>query len=468
MSRLDAMIDETTEESVKRWRDEQAAIFRNSQASYGSGPSSTTDKKPTADKASALNLPADFWEMRPVLTQIRDAAWSRRRSPDAVLGSVLARVAALTPPSVCLPPLAGGTAPLSIAVALIAKSGGGKTQAHRIAGELITCRPPGVAMDLSPGSGEGLIEAYFDMVTEDVGGKKVRVKKQTKYGALFYLDEGEALTELGERKGSTLLPVIRGAWSGAQLGNQNANREARRSLPAGRYSIGLVVAFQVKLADKLLADSAGGTPQRFEFVHASDPSIPKVRPAWPGAIEWEPPKNVPTVMTFDDAIVAEIDEASLEAGRGNDAADELDSHRYLSQMKVAGLFAILDKRFHITAADWELARRFKATSRTVRTTIVETVNVEARKRESSSIDRIVRREGAVVDDKVTRAQHRMARAIGKHVHKSDDATRRAASRATASGDRQLATVDDAIDLAVALGFVAVDGDRLLPGKAKPV
>ena len=137
------------------------------------------------------------------------------------------------------------------------------------------------------------------------------------------------------------------------------------------------------------------------------------------------------------------------------------------RLRFAGLLALLDRRFNVTVEDWELARIFKATSRAVRTTIVTTVEVDTRKREESFTARVVRREAAVANDARSRATASMAKAIARYVHKHGPATRRAAARSTATGDRANATIDDAIDEAIRLKWITLGGDVIEPGEAKP-
>lgn len=416
------------------------------------------------------NLPDEFWQ-RPIHAHIRQAAHARTVSADAVFAAVLARVAAHTPPTVVLPAIVGSPAPLSIIVGLVGPSGSGKSQAARVAGELLPYSNPTVAVDLPPGSGEGLVEAFFGMVDEQGSdGKKVRVKRQVHRGALFYLDEGEAFTELGSRKGSTLLPMLRGAWSGATIGSTNASAETKRKLAAGSYSLGMVVAFQPRLAGPLLDDAAGGTPQRFAWSMATDPNIPDEPPDWPGPIDWQPSQWITsgTTLQIDPVITDEIRRARLGQARGATAAgDELDSHEHLGRLKIAGLLAVLDGRIDITGDDWELARIFTATSRAVRNLIVATVAHDNRQREAASTSRIVRRGAAIDDDQTARALDRMAKAIAKNVHKKGVATRRRATQATASRDREHASIDEAIEHAVERGYITVEGDSLRPGEACP-
>jgi hypothetical protein len=430
------------------------------------------------DHGIRANLPEAFWTSRPVLGHIRQAAHSRARSADAVLGCVLARVAAMTPPSFNLPAIAGAYAPLSTYVAIVGAPGTGKSSSSRLASELLRCDNDAVADDLPLGSGEGLIECFFDLVEDTTPtGKPRLIKRQTRHGAFVFLDEGQVMSELGNRRGSTLMPMLRTAWSGATLGTTNASIETRRRLPAGSYSLGLVVAFQPAMAADLLGDAAGGTPQRFMWVSATDPTIPDEQPPWPGALTWQPPQ----AQSYNGAVftatlgVAEtvrrhVHAAALQRTRGAVDVDELDAHADLARLKVAGLFAVLDERQAVTEADWDLAGQFQRTSRGVRTVMVETISLDARKRDETATRRYVDREGAVLDSQVSKATERMAGSMARHVHKQrcgEHCTRRCLTSSTASGDRHRATIESAIERALELKWIVVAEDQYRPGKACP-
>jgi hypothetical protein len=430
------------------------------------------------DQGIRANLPEAFWASRPVLSHIRQAAHSRARSADAVLGCVLARVAAMTPPSFNLPAIAGAYAPLSTYVAIVGPPGTGKSSSSRLASELIRCDDEAVADDLPLGSGEGLIECFFDMVEDTTPtGKPRLIKRQTRHGAFVFLDEGQVMSELGNRRGSTLMPMLRTAWSGATLGTTNASIETRRRLPAGSYSLGLVVAFQPAMAADLLGDAAGGTPQRFMWVSATDPTIPDEQPPWPGALTWQPPQAqsyngavFTATLGVAETVRRQVHATALQRTRGAVDVDELDAHADLARLKVAGLFAVLDERQAVTEDDWDLAGLFQRTSRGVRTVMVETIALDERRREESGVRKVIRREAAVVDDQATRARDNMARAISRHVHRAKcegPCNRRCVTQATAGRDRQLATVDDAIEHATSLQWITPSGDLLNTGTARP-
>lgn len=417
----------------------------------------------------STNLAPAWWDERPELARIRQAAHARTVSADAVLGACLARVAALVPPTVRLPAVVGTAGTLDLAVALVAPSGAGKSSAVRVSGELVPITSEDVAV-VPLGSGEGLVESYFGMVDEvDQKGSTVRVKRQVRRGVLAILDEGQALAELGHRKGSTLMPTIRSAWSGDMLGQANATEERRRRLPAGEYRFAMIAGFQTALAVALIDDATGGTPQRFLFLAATDDTIPDLGAGWPEAPPWTPPRHTGE-MDIDPTVAAEIRSRNLARARGELVPDPLDAHRDLSRLKVAGLLALLAGRTDIDADDWRLAGDVLDVSDRVRAGIIDAARQRAREAERSATAHHIRRATALDDDAGQRAVVGMAKAIARHVARrrcDGGCTRSCCTRATKSTHRLHATIDEALDHAAGHGWIATDGDLILPGTECP-
>lgn len=421
-------------------------------------------------------LPDEFWNARPLLRQIRAGAHARALAADAVFGALLARQSAIVHPSIHLPAVVGAEAPLSTFVALVGGSGVGKSSGVNTANALLPYDGTSVADNMPLGSGEGLIELFVDWVLEDDDtGKRVKVKRQTRYGAFVSLDEGQALTDLAGRKGSVLLPTLRTAWSGSVLGTSNASSETKRRIPAGCYSLGLVIGFQPTLAGDLLADTAPGTPQRFLWLQATDPTIPDVLPSWPGPLDWRHPAITPgpfgTPIEICESVAGPIRRSKIEVTRGNVTLADLDSHANLVRLKVAGLLAVLDHRLTITDDDYHLAGIVQRTSDQVRLSVLEAVDQQRRQLDEAATARHVRREGAVEASHVGAATERMAKAIGKHVHRATcdgPCTRRCAARATAGRDRQSATIDDALEHAVNRGWIVERDGTIRPGESRPL
>lgn len=422
-----------------------------------------------------------FWQSRDYLAQIHQAALSRMVAPAAVLGCVLARVAAWTPPSTRIPPIIGASATLGTYVALYARSGGGKSTATACAAELLPDTPPGCIGALPLGSGEGLIDAYFELVEDtDGGGKKKMVKRQTRRGALFTLDEGQVLAEVGNRRGSTILPILRSAWSGSDAGQANASIETRRILKAGTYTIGLISLWQADAAARLIEDADGGTPQRFVWFDTGSNEIrAEDDHDWPGELDWTPPPAIVIAghhqahpLDVHPEIRSEVRTHHAAAVRGEIEVHPLDAHRNLAKLKVAALLAVLDGRHDIDPEDWDLAERIMTHSDGVRSWVMAEA---ARKRQAAEEARTrvqIGREAVVEESAIQRALTQGARAAYRAVVRHDGPTgRREIILAMASRVRQLVTVDDVIAEAERLRWIerrAVgNADCWVAGEAKP-
>lgn len=349
-------------------------------------------------------LPGEFWCARPVFALIRQAARSRRMPPDAVLGVMLAKVAFATPPAFVLPAVVGGYGSLNTAAVLVGPSGAGKGGSVAVADELLgtplhvvsyPCRT------ITVGSGEGLSRAFFE--EESVPGDKGRARKQwvrRSHGVLQRVNEAEELAKLMERAGSTLGTQMRQAISGEPLGMTNASRDnCRPTLDALTYRYVGIFGLQPELAKPILADAAGGTPQRLVWCATIDPDAPDDPPAWPGGIEWRPPEwrsddpaLVPLPGTYSpdvperlrqlrplhiaDEIASEIRDLRLVQLRGGLVG--LDGHRAFNQLKVAALLCLLDERLSVSTEDWTLAAMILRTSDEVRSQAAEVVEALAR------------------------------------------------------------------------------------------
>lgn len=343
------------------------------------------------------HLPDEFWRARPALAHVRQAAHARQRSADAVLHAVLARVAAFTPYTTVLPAIVGSKAPLSYFAVVVGPTGAGKSSAVGIGTELAPA-PEWIADQLPLGSGEGLAEVLFDLVEEpDDKGKLRSVKRQVRHGAFVFADEGQVLTEIADRNGSTLLPTLRTMWTGGTIGQTNASSERKRVVPAGSYVFGVVLGLQPSKAGKLLADADAGTPGRFGWASATDPTIPDEPPAWPGPLSWKVPPVITGGTAVDVApeIIAEVRSAGLAVVRGHSVVHPLDAHGNLYRLKVAALLAVLDGRHDINGKDWLLAGMVRATSDAVRGSVQSAVAADVDFREQQTINRVVRQASAV-------------------------------------------------------------------------
>lgn len=448
-----------------------------------------TQPAPPRAATTAAQLPDEFWTSRPSLEHIRQAARSRLVSPDAVLGAILTRVAAITPHMVEIPAIISSALGLTYFVGIVGPSSSGKSAAASVASELLPA-PEHILDRLPIGSGEGMVEIMFDLVTEeDENGKKTKVKRQTRYAALFHIDEGAVLADLGNRQGTTLLPTLRSAYSHQTLGNTNASAERKRILDGKKYVYGITLGIQPEWAGPLLGDVAAGTPQRIVWVTANDPAAPDHTPGWPGQLDWEPPpmdvlrersvirdgsQRYP--LTVHPDIEREIKGHRLSALRAEVHEDAKDAHLRLSRLKTAALLTLLDRRMDIGVEDWDLAGTVIDTSRRIRQQVEGTLHALDAAREQAATDKHARRELYVEDTKEKRALASAVKSVANKVLQHHDTgehvdpagcSKRCCHAAIASKHRPLVPTDDAIVEAEHRGFIVRQADRFTPGDARP-
>ncbi|WP_022887934.1 hypothetical protein [Agromyces italicus] len=309
---------------------------------------------PFAGIPDAASVGLEVFDTRPILGRIRDHARARRVGPWAVLGGVLARVIAATPPDVVLPPAVGSFGSLNLFVGIVAPSGGGKGASQSAAADFLNFGSFPAFDIVNIGSGEGIPHAYVRRADGQV--------EQHTTNVLFDVAEIDTLAALAKRQGATLLGELRKVWSGEALGFQNADAARRLPVAAHTYRAALVAGIQPARAAGLLDDTDGGTPQRFIWLPGTDPDAPTTPPPAPEPLGWTPPPfmTIPTrgkhrVIPVCPAALAEIDAARLARLRGE--GHELDAHAGLARLKIAAGVALLEPRdaVSITEEDWHLA-----------------------------------------------------------------------------------------------------------------
>lgn len=459
---------------------------------------------PDADPG-ALTLPETFWAARESLAKIRQAAHSRVRSGDVVLYGLLARLAAMAPHTLRADTGIGTPASLNLFAAIVGPSGAGKSSGLSVSRELVKAERPPEEFPL--GSGEGIAEAYMGEAEVGTGQMKAdgseklqKVRKQVRHNVLFHSDEGQSLTKLIERSGSTVGETLRSAWSGEGIGQKNGRAETTRTVPARSYAAGLVIGFQPSTALPLLADVDAGTPQRFLYCWAIDPTIPgrQQRVPWPGELSSPFPPDVPTDLpapgaivaaptprdiepiTFAEEILDELYETEHAKNTGALPADHPLRDKYRSQhpvmrVKIASLLALLESRRRVDRSDWDLAQVLIDTSDRVRAYLQALADAaareEARRADEAHARRAVMAHAAVGQHELDRASlavSRLAAAVTRKVHAAGESglMRSAARKTVASSSRPL--FGDAVALAVEMAWVVEDGGRLRPGASLPV
>lgn len=468
----------------------------------------TVPSVPTAPPAvgGSLTLPAEFWEARETLRRVRQAAHSRVRSADVVLAGLLCRLAALAPHTLRADTGIGTPASLNLFAAVVGPSGGGKSSGLSVTRDLI--KADASLEEFPLGSGEGIAESFMGEVDEPTGdmnkdgsAKTKRVRKQVRHCALFHSDEGASLNKLIERSGSTVGETLRSAWSGEAIGQKNGRVETTRTIPSRSYAMGLLIGYQPSTVLPLLADFEAGTPQRFLYVWAVDPTIPsrQHRVPWPGELPNPFPAGVPTTLpppgtlvaapslpdlapvTFDEAILDELYDQEHAKSTGTlpaghwllDESGRLDPFRSqhpVLKVKAASLLALLESRRHVNAEDWQLAQVLLDTSDAVRGYLQALAREAAGKARAASLAAEAEAEqyraharasvSAALD---LTAERRLAVRIAVWVHEGGPLTVGAIRKRAASRDR--AMVEPAVEIAIESGWLARGDDGHVHGGA---
>ncbi|GAA3256024.1 hypothetical protein [Streptomyces lavendulae] len=415
-------------------------------------------------------LPEDFWSARPVLKHIRGYAHAAGCSGDVLMHSCLARLSGMLPHNIQASSGIGGRASLNLFVATVGGPGAGKSTGASLNRGLLPSKDPEFRDGLPVGSGEGIAEAFMGTVEEETGevrrsrgGAETpvmrRVRRQVRHNAFFYIDEGQILAKLGERSGSTLGETLRRAAVGETLGQTNASEERTRYIEAGTYSLGLLIGFQPSTALPVLADSSTGTPQRFLWGWAEDPAIPDLPPAMPGPLpdldclrsRWDP-----LDITFPQRVREMLWRERVLRNRGELHVPELDGHAGLIKVKVSALLALLDGRYVVTEADWELAEVMWDASCAVRDSLLARAHREAEaakeQQEEAKLKAELRAHQAKNDDDDT--VQRIAIRAREFARKGSGQTFGAFRKSLASRDRPHAV--RAVDRAEAEGWVFME------------
>ncbi|MGO4957913.1 hypothetical protein ACTQ49_11720 [Luteococcus sp. Sow4_B9] len=312
---------------------------------------------PVVAQAAPVDVDLEnLFSATPTLEAIHQAAHSRLMPAPMMLACVLARVLAEVPASTMLPPVVGGRASLNLGVALVGRSGDGKSATIEVSRELMGLPAKHLMMERQVGSGEGMVQSFLE--TRKEKGKPVENVLSDFPHRLFIVDEIGTMDALNRRSGSTLSSTLRSALTGGALGSENAVRERIRRIRLGTYRLVLLAGVQPALSDVLLNDADAGTPQRFLWVRATDPTLPASAEEdvdWPDGLRgWRLPEQLPEFIDYPDQVKAEIRDFHREKARGN-VRDELQGHLYLIRLKVAAALALLHYDEAITEQWWQLA-----------------------------------------------------------------------------------------------------------------
>lgn len=418
------------------------------------------------DAAELVPQAVDFWDSRPVLNHIRHFAYSRMTSPWAVLGGCLLRAIGTIPPFVVLPPTIGGVGSLNLLVGLVGASGAGKGASEAAAADVFTW-PSQVTAPL--GSGEGITHAFAKprpAKKNDPDPDPDPLIWLTK-SVLFTAPEVDQVAAIKDRRGSTLMGMLRSAYSGERLGFQYADQTRRIILPSHSYRFGLSVGIQPDRAGWLLDEADGGTPQRFLWLPVTDKNItatPPFEPApWPWAVPLAIVERIPgarrdvrgrIVLPVPPAVMATVREAHAARARGE--GDALDGHALYTRLKVALGLALFEERYVMTMEDWDLAGTVMAMSDVTRTRIQTRLRQRLDAADDARARRDAKRQVITEETAAEEAVKRVSKRLGIKVREAGSLTRSEAHRLIAQRDRE--HFDDAINRLAEAGQIEVHND----------
>jgi hypothetical protein len=306
--------------------------------------------------------PEDIWETSNRLRHIHQQAQALLLPPWTFLGAVLGIVLAATGPHVTLPARIGYKGSLNLLVALVGPSGGGKTTSVAAARDYLNQQQIPIH---ELGTGQGVTSGYTR-----APGPKEPEPVQFNDTVLWLSDEIGSLTAHTGMKGSNLLPILKQAYSGSQLGARYAGRDNRRAVLAHRYRAAFLVGVQPAYAAVILNDLEGGFPQRWIWLPTHDPNVPDEPPERPPPWAWrgsqrlnahgpvEGDEEVPLQGEYQLSLLELAQQQMVRARqqRLKLAGDPMTSHRLLSQAKVAAALALLHERARIETWEWETAQ----------------------------------------------------------------------------------------------------------------
>lgn len=456
--------------------------------------SAAADVAAGADRPSLFNLPEEFWGSREIFKLIRQQARADGTGPDAVLGAVLARCSAMVSHQMQFD--SGKPGRFNLFVNIVGPTGIGKTEAMRSAQRLLLppsylCTPDG-ELDTERfrdgvviGTGEGLAEVYMGTKDVDTGEffkagpnkgdpRTKPVRAQIRHNAFLFLDEGEALTKMLERRGATIGTSLRSAWTGIQLGSANAQESTTRYVPDGAYSMGMLIGWQPASAMSLINDSAGGTPQRFLWLSTIDPEMPEDPDVRPEPFRAPLADHDGRALTGTVHFPAEIKRAlrlDLRAKHvDGKTVEELHSHEPLMRCKVCALLCLMDGRRMVTSDDWRLAGMIWQVSCAVRDRLVQFGRQAAEAAALAEQDRhaALAETAETARLEVNERVVAYARQIGTHAHETFTPVGRSEERRKIKSSLRKSW-DTGLMYAAKMGWVVldIDGSHYVAGESRP-
>lgn len=214
----------------------------------------------------------EFWCSCDKLRDLRDVCRCAHSSADGVLNILISRILSMVPPNYTLTNfIANSNASLNFYGAIIAKPGGGKSNAFRMAKNIIPDSPN--VFYCSPASGESLpaMFAYRKFIDDEC---KSSIVQCSHWSAYLQIREVSKLVANISRQSSNLLGNMLEFWDGdSSGGDYTKNENIRISVPANGFRLVSTVAIQDDNLDMITRYGGSGLPQRILFARVQDANI---------------------------------------------------------------------------------------------------------------------------------------------------------------------------------------------------
>lgn len=413
-------------------------------------------------------LPEDdargFWDQRPELRHIKQAAYSRMVSPWAVLGATLVRVLADVP-STWQVDAGLGPGCLNLFTVLTGRSGAGKGEAIRTAAYLWPL--PASVYETESASGEAL-PTLFAYQAKDAEGEWRTAKLRD--SAIIASPEFSATRESGSRQGSTLLPRLCNGFSGESLTFAKADPTKTIDVPRDSYRLGLIAGLQDGNAHMLLAEAmtTTGLAQRVMWVPAQDRDVPRPedKPDWPGALDQTTVRSLPDagdIVTTCETARREVMEDRWRRSQPDVKVNPLDAHKFYIRLKVAYALALLNShRNSIRDDDWELAGIVMGVSDATRQQMLDSMSERDRKRQLAVGKQEGIRKAAAADAEEAERLSRQVAVLRRGLDKNPDGMTRNQLKKCMDSRWQADYFDAALAQLTESGAVQISGETYYP------
>ena len=330
-----------------------------------------------------------FFSARKWLEYAYRYARALRLSPYGLVGVMLARMSALTPPNV-VAQLTPHDMPmtLNVNVALVGPTGSGKGRTMGQARHLMPSPPLCMLEEVKPKTGESIPAKFVAKVpATDGDGKPIKGEYMDKVmtdRCLLLMPEVVSLKAAMSRQGSIILPTLLESFSNEPLGDDTKGKQFQIKLPPYAYRLAAVVGVQPNNAGVLFDEAQTGLAGRFAYMPSVDTDVPSRRPEPPtGVFPYDPcripegngldalaallkygsldnmPQNGPdaregyplTIISFPSAATEYADHMQRLGVLGQ--ATALDAHRVELVARFAALLALMDYRLEVSREDWD-------------------------------------------------------------------------------------------------------------------